>query len=32
LALLPVIENDVLKGIIRLPEIFNELAELVVAE
>jgi CBS-domain-containing membrane protein len=32
LALLPVIENDVLMGIIRLPEIFNELAEVVMAE
>jgi Mg/Co/Ni transporter MgtE len=32
LSLLPVIENEVLKGIIRPPEIFNELAELVMAE
>jgi CBS-domain-containing membrane protein len=32
LALLPVIENDVLQGIIRPSEIFNELAELILAE
>lgn len=31
-SILPVIEKGVAKGIIRLPEIFNELAELVVGE